>query len=135
MKQDYRDLVSKSKMEMKTTDYLYNATTKTFTVSKNNLEPNKYTWLFRLVDSDGKRIEPFFVPLWVGEGVDFADFGWRDAFVYHIMTDRFLNGDNSNDVGNLPNVANDLEQWQGGDFRGIIQRNVFEIIFQKIVDK
>ena len=107
---------------VKTTDYLYNATTKTFTVSKNNLEPNKYTWLFRLVDSDGKRIEPFFVPLWVGEGVDFADFGWRDAFVYHIMTDRFLNGDNSNDVGNLPNVANDLEQWQGGDFRGIIQK-------------
>lgn len=107
-----------------TTDYEYDETTKTFTVSQANLEPNKYSWLFRLVDANGDKIEPFFVPLWIGSGVDYADFGWRDAFIYQIMTDRFLNGDTSNDVqeSEFPSVTEDLEKWKGGDFRGIIQK-------------
>lgn len=107
---------------VETSDYEYDETTKTFTVSQSGLEPNKYSWLFRLVDENGDKIEPFFVPLWIGEGVDYADFGWRDAFVYQIMTDRFLNGDTNNDVGNLSGVTRDLEQWKGGDFRGIIKK-------------
>ena len=105
-----------------TDDYEYDETTKTFTVSQTNVEPNKYSWLFRLVDENGDKIEPFFVPLWIGNSVDYADFGWRDAFVYQIMTDRFLNGDTSNDVGNLSGVTRDLEQWKGGDFKGIIKK-------------
>lgn len=109
---------------VKTDDYEYDETTKTFTVSQSGLEPNKYSWLFRLVDVDGNKIEPFFVPLWIGSGVDYADFGWRDAFIYQIMTDRFLNGDTSNDVqeSEFPSVTEDLEKWKGGDFRGIIQK-------------
>lgn len=106
------------------TDYSYDSTTHKFTISKTDLEPNKYSWLFRLVDTDGNKIEPFFVPLWIGEGVDFADFGWRDAFVYQIMTDRFLDGDSTNNVpaSEFPHVTQDLEQWKGGDFRGIIKK-------------
>ena len=109
---------------VKTDDYEYDETTKTFTVSQSGLEPNKYSWLFRLVDVDGNTIEPFFVPLWIGEGVDYAGFGWRDAFVYQIMTDRFLNGDTNNDVpsSEFSHVAEDLEKWKGGDFRGIIKK-------------
>ena len=107
---------------VKTDDYEYDETTKTFTVSQSGLEPDKYSWLFRLVDENGNKIEPFFVPLWIGEGVDYAGFGWRDAFMYQIMTDRFLNGDPSNDVGNLSGVTIDLEQWKGGDFEGIIKK-------------
>ncbi|MBR6422644.1 hypothetical protein IKS86_08040 [bacterium] len=103
------------------TEY-YDETTKKFTVTQSGLEPNKYSWLFRLVDENGDKIEPFFVPLWIGDGVDYADFGWRDAFIYQIMTDRFLNGDTSNDIGNLSGVTIDLEQWKGGDFRGIIKK-------------
>lgn len=103
------------------TEY-YNEETKTFTVTQSGLEPNKYSWLFRLVDTDGNKIEPFFVPLWIGEGIDYADFGWRDAFIYQIMTDRFLNGDPSNDIGNLSGITIDLEQWKGGDFAGIIKK-------------
>ena len=109
---------------VETDDYEYDAATKTFTVSQTGLEPNKYSWLFRLVDDNGEAIEPFFVPIWIGEGVDFADFGWRDAFVYQIMTDRFLNGDPGNDVpsSEFPHVTQDLEKWKGGDFRGIIKK-------------
>ncbi|MBP5406783.1 hypothetical protein J6Z19_06510 [bacterium] len=107
-----------------TPDYEYDETTKTFTVSQANLEPNKYSWLFRLVDENGEKIEPFFVPIWIGEGVDFADFGWRDAFVYQIMTDRFLDGNPSNNVpaSEFPHVTEDLEKWKGGDFAGIIKK-------------
>jgi alpha-amylase len=45
---------------------------------------------------------------------------WRDRVVYEIVTDRFANGDPSNDtidgVGPMPA---DLDRWQGGDWRGI----------------
>ena len=104
-----------------TSDYSYDEMTKTFTVSQSGLEPNKYSWLFRLVDENGESADCF-VPIWVGDGVNYADFGWRDAFIYQIMTDRFLNGDTSNDVGDLPGITIDLEQWKGGDFRGIIKK-------------
>lgn len=109
---------------IKTDDYEYDETTKIFTVSQSGLEPNKYSWLFRLVDVDGNTIEPFFVPLWIGEGVDYAGFGWRDAFVYQIMTDRFLDGDSGNNVSSseFSHVTRDLEKWKGGDFRGIIKK-------------
>lgn len=93
-----------------------------FSISKTGLTPNKYSYLFRLKDEKGNTIEPFFVPLWIGEGSDFADFGWRDAFIYQLMTDRFLNGDSSNDVGNLAGIPVETEQWLGGDFRGIIDK-------------
>ena len=120
---------------VETTDYEYDEATKTFSVSQTGLEPDKYSWLFRLVDDNGNKIDPFFVPFWIGDGVDYADFGWRDAFVYQIMTDRFLNGKTSNDVQHYSEVAEvpacngsadksncDLEQWKGGDFAGIIKK-------------
>lgn len=100
----------------------YDSSSKIFTVSKTGLTPNKYSYLFRLKDSTGTVLEPLFIPIWVGDSIDFANFGWRDAFVYQLMTDRFLNGDSSNDIGNLAGITVDLEQWKGGDFRGIINK-------------
>ena len=110
--------------EVQDASALYDEEQSRFVVNETSLSPNKYSWLFRLVDTTGSRIEPFFVPIWVGEGVDFADFGWRDAFVYQIMTDRFLDGDPSNNVpaSEFPHVTEDLEKWKGGDFRGIIKK-------------
>jgi glycosidase len=100
----------------------YDNTTNTFTVSKTSADPGKYSYLFRIVDSEGDSVEPFFIPFWIGEGIDWADFGWRDAFVYQLMIDRFKDGDSSNNVGDLPGVTVQTEQWAGGDFRGIIQK-------------
>lgn len=42
-----------------------------------------------------------------------------DDIIYLIMTDRFANGDPSNDVG--PDRANP-RMWHGGDFRGVINK-------------
>jgi len=47
-----------------------------------------------------------------------------DDVIYLIMTDRFANGDSSNDAPkNSPTISNDRKNpraWHGGDFRGVI---------------
>ena len=63
-----------------------------------------------------------FAPLWIGQG-GYADFGWKDAILYQILTDRFLDGDSRNNldngVGDLARVDDPRSRWQGGDFAGI----------------
>jgi glycosidase len=47
---------------------------------------------------------------------------WRDRVVYQIVTDRFANGDPSNDAADGVNVVpGDLSRSQGGDWRGIAE--------------
>ena len=48
---------------------------------------------------------------------------WRNQNIYQIITDRFFNGDTSNDVAGLPNFnASNGGQAHGGDFKGIEQK-------------
>jgi alpha-amylase len=42
---------------------------------------------------------------------------WRDEAIYMVMTDRFKNGDPSNDLDSIPGKA---DWWQGGDLQGVI---------------
>ncbi len=42
---------------------------------------------------------------------------WRDEAIYMVMTDRFRNGDPSNDLDSVPGKA---DWWQGGDLQGVI---------------
>jgi glycosidase len=63
-----------------------------------------------------------------------ADF--RDEVVYQLLTDRFANGDASNDSGllNRPGDALDLANpvgWHGGDFAGI-ERQIEDGYFQRM---
>jgi alpha-amylase len=46
-----------------------------------------------------------------------APVDWRDDAIYMVMTDRFRNGDPSND---LDSVAGKPDWWQGGDLQGVI---------------
>ena len=50
-------------------------------------------------------------------------FMWENASVYFLLTDRFYNGDNSNDInfGREPDGA-PLRSFMGGDFAGIIEK-------------
>jgi glycosidase len=61
--------------------------------------------------------------MWIGRGIRYADFTWKDSILYQIFTDRFLDGDSSNNidnsVGDLARVTDVRSQWQGGDFAGI----------------
>ncbi|MEW9711370.1 family 14 glycosylhydrolase, partial [Paenibacillus sp. SI92] len=46
---------------------------------------------------------------------------WSKQSIYFIMTDRFVNGDPSNDnAGGFNSDKNDPGKWHGGDFQGII---------------
>jgi len=94
----------------------YDKNTKTFKISHSDLDPGKYTYLFRVWDSLGFRAKSLFVPIWVEK----EKFRWSDAILYQILTDRFSNGDVSNDktVEGVDFKAN----WQGGDFRGVIEK-------------
>jgi alpha-amylase len=46
-----------------------------------------------------------------------APIDWRDEAIYMVMTDRFRNGDPSNDQDSVPGKA---DWWQGGDLQGVI---------------
>ncbi|MEM9075027.1 MAG: alpha-amylase family glycosyl hydrolase [Myxococcota bacterium] len=104
----------------------FDVETQTFTLRASSLPPSKYTYLFRVVTDSGSQPRPLFVPMWIGEGLRYADFRWNDSIVYQIVTDRFLNGDPSNDLdnrsGTLSQVDDRRSQWQGGDFAGITQK-------------
>jgi alpha-amylase len=61
-----------------------------------------------------------------------APFVWENANVYFLMTDRFCNGDKSNDV-NFGRTAEttELRKFMGGDIKGIIQK-INEGYFSKL---
>jgi glycosidase len=102
---------------------VYDPGTKTFTIHATDLAPSKYSLLFRLRTDGGEDLRPLFIPMWIGSGPSYAGFTWHDAAMYQIFTDRFLDGDPSNNldnsVGDLARVTDFRSQWQGGDFAGI----------------
>lgn len=57
------------------------------------------------------------------KGLEKQSFTWNGANIYFLLTDRFNNGDKTNDVnyGRTKNTAK-LRGFEGGDFRGIINK-------------
>ncbi len=53
-----------------------------------------------------------------------APFSWDNANVYFMLTDRFNNGDPSNDnsYGRKKDGMDEIGTWHGGDFKGITQK-------------
>tara|TARA_B100001113_G_scaffold97550_1_gene78522 strand:- start:2268 stop:4598 length:2331 start_codon:yes stop_codon:yes gene_type:complete len=85
---------------------------------------NGATWVLDLTDlaegkhsitlaADGKESLAVF---WTGPN---ADFVWDDALIYMVMTDRFVNGNTSND--GPPSGAEAEADWMGGDLEGVTQ--------------
>ena len=97
-------------------DYSFDKKTGIISIDHNAEENGKFTWFFRIFDTDGFAAEVLTVPVWIEE----TPFEWKNAFMYQLMTDRFSNGDKSNDSP-LPDI-DEKANWQGGDFQGIIDR-------------
>lgn len=97
-------------------DYSFDKKTGMISINYEAKEAGKYTWFFRIFDEDGFAAEVLTVPLWIDE----KPFEWKNAFMYQLMTDRFSNGDKSNDSP-LPDI-DEKANWQGGDFQGIIDK-------------
>ncbi len=55
------------------------------------------------------------------DGAAASPFDWNDATVYFVMTDRFMNGDPSNDAayGRQKDGASEIGTWHGGDLSGL----------------
>ena len=90
--------------------------TSTWTLPLSGLEDGKHTLKIEGFDTEGHPAYDLLVPFWTGPH---AEFVWDDALVYMIMTDRFVNGNTSND-GTSTGAAQGAD-WQGGDFAGVTQ--------------
>jgi glycosidase len=101
----------------------YDSATQTFTIRATDVAPSKYSFLFRMRTEAGADLRPLFIPMWIGADTRYADFTWQDSVIYQIFTDRFLDGDPTNNidnsVGDLARVDDPRSRWQGGDFAGI----------------
>ncbi len=78
------------------------------TVSDNN----KYAYTIK--GSDGSEL---YVPVWVEDKA----FDWHDALLYFAFTDRFVDGDASNNYnkGEASRANTSDANWLGGDFKGM----------------
>ncbi len=95
----------------------YNMTSEAWDLNLSMLPDGKHRIHVTGVDNDGESAEDLIIPFWTGRE---AGFRWDDALIYMIMTDRFVNGNQSNDPPPQPNIADGAE-WLGGDFEGVIQ--------------
>lgn len=69
----------------------------------------------------------FLFGLYHSASADTSDFDWGNATVYFVITDRFCNGDSTNDVNYGRIVDYGSEQlnaatFHGGDFKGMLQK-------------
>ncbi|MBS71535.1 MAG: hypothetical protein CMO20_01090, partial [Thermoplasmata archaeon] len=87
-----------------------------FNVEINNLSDGKYTLRVNANDENNANADELILPFWIGEQ---ANFIWDDALIYMIMTDRFVDGNSSNNPATT-NAAHGAD-WQGGDFEGVTQ--------------
>ena len=79
---------------------------------------DKGKYLFMITaESDSKRAQ-LFVPVWVQDNA----FSWKDAIIYFPMTDRFMDGDTSNDSPADCLDPGNKANWLGGDFAGLKQK-------------
>jgi len=55
------------------------------------------------------------------DGAQASPFTWQDATVYFVMTDRFFDGDptNNDSYGRQPDGAQEVGTWHGGDLKGL----------------
>ena len=83
-------------------------------VSLGGLADGKYRLLLTPRTTNGRVGEPVRLVFWIEP----EEFSWKDALIYMVLTDRFRDGDPSNNVTPTPDV--DLRaDWQGGDLQGV----------------
>jgi glycosidase len=77
------------------------------------LAPGKHAFRVTATDARGRVATPLYLPFWIED----APYRWGAGPLYFAMTDRFRDGDSSNDWP-VPGVA-DQANYRGGDFAGL----------------
>ena len=96
---------------------IWDTTNMTWSLDLSQLEEGKHTLKLEINDTDGNQAYDHLVPFWVGEQ---SEFSWEDSLIYMIMTDRYINGNSSNDP-QTTNAAYGAD-WMGGDIEGVTQK-------------
>ncbi len=100
-------------------DFCFNPTTQRLVIDLRG-EPVPSKSLFRLwAEGPAGNSEELTVPVWL----ETEEFVWDDATLYFAFTDRFSDGDPTNN-GTLDcaNLLSDTAGWMGGDFEGVRQK-------------
>ena len=85
-------------------------------LSIDELTSGKYTLKVVGKDINNHDAEELLLPFWIG---DQSNFIWDDALIYMVMTDRFVDGNPSNNAA--ATTAAQGADWLGGDFAGVTQ--------------
>jgi len=85
-------------------------------ISLSGLADGKYRVTLRPRTKSGRLGEPVHLPFWI----EAEAFSWKDAVVYMVLTDRYRDGDPSNNPGPTPG-ADPRGDWKGGDLIGLRQ--------------
>jgi glycosidase len=88
------------------------------TLALTGLSPGKYTANVSATDDEGQASEPLRLVFWIEP----ERFEWQDALIYMIVTDRYDDGDPSNDPGPTAGVQDPRGDWKGGDLEGVRQK-------------
>lgn len=96
-------------------EFDFDGATGVITVSWSSLPSGKHMMRVEAADGDGRRAEDLYVPGWIED----EQWDWRDATMYFAFTDRFLDGNTSN---NNPIGVELPADYRGGDFAGITQK-------------
>ncbi len=91
----------------------FDAATGMIRVRARGLAATKYTLRVNASSTSGRAADELVVPMWVERDA----YQWGDGPLYFVFTDRFRNGDPTNDgrVGGIAPIAD----WNGGDFAGV----------------
>ena len=89
----------------------------TWTLDLAGLSDGKHTLDLAINDTNGNVAYDHLVPFWTGPQ---SDFSWEDSLIYMIMTDRYINGNTSNDPS--PTGAAAGADWMGGDIEGVTSK-------------
>ena len=89
----------------------------TWTLDLDGLSDGKHTLNLEINDVNGNVAYDHLVPFWIGPQ---SDFSWDDSLIYMIMTDRYINGNTSNDPS--PTGAAAGADWMGGDIEGVTSK-------------
>jgi glycosidase len=96
-------------------DGAFDARTGQLRVGHGNLPVGKHELRIVATDAEGREAKAHYLPFWVEP----EPFDWQEAILYFAFTDRFRNGDPSNDEP--VSGVDPMVDYRGGDFAGIRQ--------------
>ena len=94
---------------------LWDKTNHQVALHESGLAAGKHNVRINISDAAGRATDELYLPFWIEK----THYAWQDATLYSVVTDRFKNGDASND---RPTDGVKLQaNYQGGDFNGVTQ--------------